>query len=147
MHVRRFTVQIRNGDGVVSTFSWMPVGLDPASPMRFRLGRRSTPALGVSIWISVACGRSLAGPTEPIGMTGRFRVFRHFAARQENPMPLPTDEKLLELGDKIVATFSQIFGEHPGIRPAHGKGTVPDQRAPAPSCLATGMKHTACRLP
>jgi catalase len=33
-------------------------------------------------------------------------------------MPLPTDEKLLELGDKILATFTQIFGEHPGIRPA-----------------------------
>jgi catalase len=39
-------------------------------------------------------------------------------------MPLPTDEKLLELSDKILATFSQIFGEHPGIRPAHGKGTL-----------------------
>jgi catalase len=39
-------------------------------------------------------------------------------------MPLPTDEKLLELSDKILATFAQIFGEHPGIRPAHGKGTL-----------------------
>ncbi|OBA58384.1 catalase [Mycobacterium sp. 1100029.7] len=39
-------------------------------------------------------------------------------------MPLPTDEKLLELSDKILATFTQIFGEHPGIRPAHGKGTL-----------------------
>jgi catalase len=37
-------------------------------------------------------------------------------------MPLPTDEHLLELSDKILATFAQIFGEHPGIRPAHGKG-------------------------
>jgi catalase len=39
-------------------------------------------------------------------------------------MPLPTDEKLLDLGGKILATFAQIFGEHPGIRPAHGKGTL-----------------------
>ena len=39
-------------------------------------------------------------------------------------MPLPSDEKLLELSDKILATFAQIFGEHPGIRPAHGKGTL-----------------------
>jgi hypothetical protein len=62
-------------------------------------------------------------------------------------MPLPTDEKLLELIDEIPAKFTQISREHPGIRPVHGKGTVPDQRAPAPGRLAAGMKHTACRLP
>lgn len=39
-------------------------------------------------------------------------------------MPLTTDEKLLDLSDKILATFAKIFGEHPGIRPAHGKGTL-----------------------
>jgi len=39
-------------------------------------------------------------------------------------MPLPSDEKLLDLSDKILAEFAQIFGEHPGIRPAHGKGTL-----------------------
>jgi catalase len=39
-------------------------------------------------------------------------------------MPLPTDEKLLDLSNKILATFAKIFGEHPGIRPAHGKGTL-----------------------
>src|ERR1700742_4736984 len=39
-------------------------------------------------------------------------------------MPLPTDEKLLELSRRILATFGQIFGEYPGIRPAHGKGTL-----------------------
>ena len=39
-------------------------------------------------------------------------------------MPLPTDQDLLNLSDKILATFTQIFGEHPGIRPAHGKGTL-----------------------
>jgi catalase len=39
-------------------------------------------------------------------------------------MPLPTDEKLLDLSTKILATFAKIFGEHPGIRPAHGKGTL-----------------------
>jgi len=39
-------------------------------------------------------------------------------------VPLPTDEKLLDLGGRILATFAQIFGEHPGIRPAHGKGTL-----------------------
>jgi hypothetical protein len=39
-------------------------------------------------------------------------------------MPLPTDEKLLDLNGKLLATFAQIFGEHPGIRPAHAKGTM-----------------------
>jgi catalase len=39
-------------------------------------------------------------------------------------MPLPADEKLIELSEKILATFAKIFGEHPGIRPAHGKGTL-----------------------
>jgi catalase len=39
-------------------------------------------------------------------------------------MPLPTDEKLLELSHRILTTFGQIFGEHPGIRPAHAKGTL-----------------------
>jgi len=39
-------------------------------------------------------------------------------------MPLPTDQNLLNLSEKILATFAQIFGEHPGIRPAHGKGTL-----------------------
>jgi catalase len=39
-------------------------------------------------------------------------------------MPLPTDEHLLILSDKILATFTQIFGEQPGIRPAHGKGVL-----------------------
>jgi catalase len=53
-----------------------------------------------------------------------FTVSIHVAARQETTMPLPTDEKLLELSEKILATFTQIFGEHPGIRPAHGKGVL-----------------------
>ncbi|OBI08237.1 catalase [Mycobacterium sp. E2462] len=39
-------------------------------------------------------------------------------------MPLPTDQHLLELSDRILATFTKIFGEQPGIRPAHGKGTL-----------------------
>src|SRR5271156_3990201 len=67
-------------------------------------------------------------PTEPdsmIAVAGRFRVGQ--ASRsvgQEKTMPLPTDQNLLNLSDKILATFAKIFGEHPGIRPAHGKGTL-----------------------
>ena len=39
-------------------------------------------------------------------------------------MPLPTDEKLLALGDNLLAQFDQIFGLHPGFRPAHAKGIM-----------------------
>jgi catalase len=39
-------------------------------------------------------------------------------------MPLPTDEKLLALANDLLKQFDQIFGEHPGFRPAHAKGTL-----------------------
>jgi len=39
-------------------------------------------------------------------------------------MPLPTNEKLLALANDLLKQFDQIFGEHPGFRPAHAKGTL-----------------------
>jgi catalase len=39
-------------------------------------------------------------------------------------VPLPTDQNLINLSEKLLATFTQIFGEQPGIRPAHGKGVL-----------------------
>lgn len=39
-------------------------------------------------------------------------------------MPLPTDEKVLELSDNLLTQFAALFGEHPGFRPAHAKGTM-----------------------
>jgi catalase len=39
-------------------------------------------------------------------------------------MPLPTDEKLLKLGEDVLAQFDAIFGLHPGFRPAHAKGIL-----------------------
>jgi catalase len=39
-------------------------------------------------------------------------------------VPLTTDQNLLNLSEKLLATFTQIFGEQPGIRPAHGKGVL-----------------------
>jgi catalase len=39
-------------------------------------------------------------------------------------MPLPTDEKLLTLGQNILQQFDTIFGLHPGFRPAHAKGMM-----------------------
>ncbi|QHN02719.1 catalase family peroxidase [Granulicella sp. WH15] len=39
-------------------------------------------------------------------------------------MPLPTDEKLLALSQSLLDQFHAIFGEYPGFRPAHAKGTM-----------------------
>lgn len=39
-------------------------------------------------------------------------------------MPLPSDEKLLQLANDLVAQFDTIFGLHPGFRPAHAKGVL-----------------------
>lgn len=39
-------------------------------------------------------------------------------------MPLPTDEKLIALGDAVLKQFDAIFGLHPGFRPAHAKGMM-----------------------
>ena len=39
-------------------------------------------------------------------------------------MPLPSDEKLVALANNLIAQFDQIFGMHPGFRPAHAKGVM-----------------------
>ena len=39
-------------------------------------------------------------------------------------MPLPNDEKLLALANDLVHQLTKIFGDHPGFRPAHAKGTM-----------------------
>jgi len=39
-------------------------------------------------------------------------------------MPLPSDEKLLVLSNDLLQQFETIFGQHPGFRPAHAKGTL-----------------------
>ncbi len=39
-------------------------------------------------------------------------------------MPLPSDEKLVQLGNDLIAQFDAIFGLHPGFRPAHAKGVL-----------------------
>ncbi len=37
-------------------------------------------------------------------------------------MPLPSDEKLIQLGNDLLEQFYTIFGSHAGYRPAHAKG-------------------------
>lgn len=39
-------------------------------------------------------------------------------------MPLPTDEKILALSQDLIHQLETMFGEHPGFRPAHAKGTM-----------------------
>jgi catalase len=39
-------------------------------------------------------------------------------------MPLPSDEKLIQLGNDLLDQFNSIFGPHPGYRPAHAKGIL-----------------------
>ncbi len=39
-------------------------------------------------------------------------------------MPLPSDEKIIALGQDLLDQFDAIFGLHPGFRPAHAKGLL-----------------------
>jgi catalase len=39
-------------------------------------------------------------------------------------MPLPADDKLVALGQRLLDQFDAIFGLHPGFRPAHAKGSM-----------------------
>ncbi|MFZ0303286.1 MAG: catalase family peroxidase [Terracidiphilus sp.] len=39
-------------------------------------------------------------------------------------MPLPSDERVVVLARDLMAQFDQMFGVHPGYRPAHAKGLM-----------------------
>jgi catalase len=39
-------------------------------------------------------------------------------------MPLPSDEKVVQLANDLLAQLDTIFGLHPGFRPAHAKGMM-----------------------
>ena len=39
-------------------------------------------------------------------------------------MPLPNDERIVALATDLLQQFDQIFGVHPGFRPAHAKGLL-----------------------
>ena len=53
-------------------------------------------------------------------------------------MPLPNDEKLIALGDALIAQFDALFGLHPGFRPAHAKGVLLTGSF-APTAAAAGL--------
>jgi catalase len=39
-------------------------------------------------------------------------------------MPLPADERIVALSQQLLQKFDQLFGVHPGFRPAHAKGIL-----------------------
>jgi catalase len=39
-------------------------------------------------------------------------------------MPLPQDERVVDLANDLLKQFQTIFGVHPGFRPAHAKGQM-----------------------
>src|SRR4051794_34303055 len=52
-------------------------------------------------------------------------------------MPLPSDEKLIQLGQDVLEQFDAIFGLHPGFRPAHAKGVLlTGTFTPSPAALS-----------
>jgi catalase len=36
-------------------------------------------------------------------------------------MPLPSDDRIIRLANDLLTQFDEIFGLHPGFRPAHAK--------------------------
>src|SRR5215475_7205394 len=39
-------------------------------------------------------------------------------------MPLPSDERVVQLANDLLAQLDAMFGLHPGFRPAHAKGIM-----------------------
>ena len=39
-------------------------------------------------------------------------------------MPLPQDDRIVALANDLLQQFGQMFGPHPGFRPAHAKGLM-----------------------
>src|SRR5271169_4393760 len=44
--------------------------------------------------------------------------------RKDANVPLPSDEKLIQLGNDLIQQIDTIFGLHPGFRPVHAKGVL-----------------------
>src|SRR5450631_3464136 len=42
------------------------------------------------------------------------------------PMPLPSDERVVDLANRLLAQFDELFGMHSGFRAAHAKGVLLD---------------------
>jgi catalase len=60
-------------------------------------------------------------------------------------MPLPQDQRIVSLANDLLTQFHQMFGPHPGFRPAHAKGLLlTGTFKPAPGAAAlTKAPHIA----
>jgi catalase len=63
---------------------------------------------------------------EPTPLSGQFpaTISGNQHLSRGGCMPLPTDERLIQLGNELIEQFNTIFGRHPGFRPAHAKGIL-----------------------
>jgi len=52
-------------------------------------------------------------------------------------MPLPSDERVNQLANDLIAQFDTMFGLHPGFRPVHAKGVLVEGRFSPSSEAAT----------
>jgi len=58
-------------------------------------------------------------------------------------MPLPSDEKIVDLANDLLSQLDTIFGLHPGFRPAHAKGMMLSGTfAPSPGARSLTRAHT-----
>ena len=61
-------------------------------------------------------------------------------------MPLPQDERIVALATDLLQQFDQLFGLHPGFRPAHAKGIMlTGTFRPAPTAKSLTMAPHALR--
>jgi catalase len=52
-------------------------------------------------------------------------------------MPLPSDERVIQLANDLIAQLDTMFGLNPGFRPAHAKGVLlTGQFTPSPQAVA-----------
>lgn len=57
-------------------------------------------------------------------------------------MPLPNDERVVALANDLLQQFDQLFGLHPGFRPAHAKGLMLTGRF-TPAAKAASLTRAA----
>ena len=63
-------------------------------------------------------------------------------------MPLPTDETIVALSQQLLQKFDQLFGVHPGFRPAHAKGILLQGTfTPTPEAARLSRLHISTGLP
>jgi hypothetical protein len=57
-------------------------------------------------------------------------------------MPLPSDDRIIQLANDLFTQFDEIFGLHPGFRPAHAKGIMLSGAfTPSPDSYSRAAPH------